>query len=89
MARDPKGNWVVQDEPTPGFANTIDGHKEFIASLVSSEDETIVINEVLPDNKGNFKNKNGEYSGYIEVKNVSDKSINIANYSLSNSEKVS
>lgn len=89
MARDPKGNWVVQDEPTPGFANTIDGHKEFIASLVSSEDETIVINEVLPDNKGNFKNKNGEYSGYIEVKNVSDKSINIANYSLSNSEDVS
>lgn len=89
MARDPKGNWVVQDKPTPGFSNTIDGHKEFIASLVSNEEKTIVINEVLPENKGNFKNEKGDYSGYIEVKNISDKTINIANYSLSNSEDVS
>ncbi|UKI58983.1 MAG: lamin tail domain-containing protein [Clostridium sp.] len=32
---------------------------------------------MLAENKGNFKNENGEYSGYIEIKNISDESINI------------
>lgn len=89
MARNEKGDWVIMDKPTPGFANTIDGHEEFLASLISNEEDSIIINEVLPENKGNFKNENDEYSGYIEIKNVSNKTINIANYSLSNDENVS
>lgn len=89
MARDEKGNWVIQEKPTPGFANTIDGHEDFLSSLMSKDAETIIISEILPENKGNFKNENGEYSGYIEIKNVSDKTINVANYSLSNEEDVS
>ena len=89
MARDAKGNWVIQDKPTPGFANNKDGYDEFLKSLESSENKKIVINEILAENKGNFKNENGEYSGYIEIKNISDESINIKNYSLSNDESVS
>ncbi len=89
MARDEKGNWVIQDKPTPGFANNIDGYHEFLKSLESPESKKIVINEILAENKGNFKNENGEYSGYIEIKNISDESINIKNYSLSNDESVS
>ena len=89
MARNAEGKWVVYSDPTPGFANTIDGHNEFIKSLESEEKTNIVINEVLPNNKGNFKNSRGEYSGYIEIKNIGDKSVNISNYSLSDSESVS
>ena len=89
MARDSKGSWVIQTQPTPGFANTVEGHKEFLASLISEDNKTVVINEILVNNKGNFKNLSGVYSGYIEVKNVSSKTINIANYSISNSEDVS
>lgn len=89
MARNNDGEWVVYEEPTPGFANTIDGHTAFIESLVSTEKSDIVINEVLPNNKGNFKNDKGEYSGYIEIKNVGDKTIDISNYSLSDSESIS
>ena len=40
-------------------------------------------------NKGNFKNQAGEYSCYIEIKNISDKSVNLDGYSLSNDESVS
>ena len=89
MARDTEGAWVVQDKPTPGFSNNVEGYNKFLKSLESSESKKIVINEILAENKGNFKNENGEYSGYIEIKNISDESINIKNYSLSNNESVS
>ena len=89
MARDLNGKWVVQTEATPGYANTKEGRSEFLASLISDEDKVIEINEILANNKGNFKNKNGEYSGYIEVKNVSKNRVNLANYGLSNSEVAS
>jgi len=84
MARNAEGKWVVQNKPTPGYANTIDGHTAFINSLTSEKEGLIEINEVLPNNKGNFENKYGEYSGYIEVRNKSDKSVNLAGYAISN-----
>lgn len=89
MARDLNGKWVVQTEATPGYANTKEGKIEFLASLISDDEKVIEINEILANNKGNFKNKNGEYSGYIEVKNISKNSVNLANYGLSNSEVAS
>ena len=89
MAREGNGNWIIQNVGTPGFANTKEGHIEFLASLISNEDKTLEINEILANNKGNFKNENGIYSGYIEIKNVSKNTIDLANYSLSNSEDIS
>lgn len=85
MARNSEGKWVVQTSPTPGYSNNKEGHEKFISSLISDEEKTIVINEILPENRGNFKNNEGIYSGYIEIKNISDKTIDITNYSLSNS----
>ena len=57
MARDTEGTWVVQDKPTPGFSNNVEGYNEFLKSLESSESKKIVINEILAENKGNFKNE--------------------------------
>ena len=88
LARDDKGSWVIQDKPTPGFANNVEGHKAFIKSLMAEGESELEINEILAENKGNFKNENGEYSGYIEIKNISKKTINLEGYSLSNSEDV-
>ena len=51
-----EGSYLTLDEINPMF----------IYAFIASEDEkTIVINELLPNNKGNFVNENGEYSGYI------------------------
>ena len=89
MARDEKGNWVIQDKATPGYANTLEGYEEFLKSLLYEGESVLKINEVLAGNKGNFKNGNGEYSGYVEIKNVSDKTVDLSEYGLSNSEEVS
>ncbi len=89
MARNAEGKWVIQNSPTPGYSNNVEGHNKFLESLMSDEEKTIVINEFLPENRGNFRNESGEFSGYIEVKNISDKSVDLENYSLSNDENVS
>ncbi len=89
MARNTDGKWVNQIKPTPGFANTNEGYEAFIKSLLIEGESDIVINEILPNNKGNFINRSGEYSGYIEIANNGEKTINIGNYSLSNDEIVS
>ncbi len=89
MARNLEGKWVNQSKPTPGFANTNEGYEAFIKSLLIEGESDIVINEILPNNKGNFINRSGEYSGYIEIANNGEKTINIGNYSLSNDEIVS
>ena len=83
MARDDKGSWIITI-PTPGYANNTKGHEEFLNSLMIEGESELKINEILANNKGNFKNKSGEYSGYIEIINTSNKSINLENYSLSN-----
>ncbi len=89
MARDLNGSWVIQSVGTPGYANTKEGHTEFLASLVTNEDKALEINEILANNKGNYKNENNEYSGYVEIKNISKSTIDLANYSLSNDQNVS
>ena len=89
MARDENGKWVIQTQPTPGYSNNVEGHKAFLLSLETSDEKELEINEVLADNKGNFKNDKGDYSGYIEIKNISKKNINLEGYSLSNSEDAS
>ncbi len=84
MGRDLEGFWHIYNQATPGFLNTLEGYTAFIASLNSTEDNKLVINEVLPNNKGRFQNLNDEYSGYIELKNTGDKTINLSSYAISN-----
>lgn len=83
MFRNLNGEWKISTNPTPGFPNTEEGLKAYRQSLLALNDD-IKINEVLPRNKGNFKNLTGDYSGYIELINTSSKDINLSNYSLSN-----
>ncbi len=88
MYRDEVGSWAITDTPTPGYANTIDGHEAFLKSLIL-EDQTLIINEFLINNQGNYLNEENKLNGFIEIKNISDDTINLENYSLSNDENVS
>lgn len=82
MARDSEGNWVKTNEITPGFDNNKEGRNKYLESLKTTEDY-LIINEFLPNNKGNY-NVNGEFLSYIEVKNTGSETINLYDYFLSN-----
>ena len=82
MARDSKGNWIVTDKPTPGFENSTTGYQAYLESL-KTENNGIVISEVLPSNKGNFTMDN-MLTGFIEITNNQDVAVNLKNYSISN-----
>ena len=84
MYRDNDGKWQRGLEPTPGFANTKEGLNEYYNSLEELSDD-LIITEILPRNKGNFMTKAQDYSGFIEITNNSNESINISSYTLGNS----
>lgn len=88
MARDANGKWIIQSLPTPNQPNTIEGYEAFLNSIQQVDDERLIINEFLPRNDGNFMIEGKRY-GFIEVKNVSDETISLANYSLSDSRNES
>lgn len=81
MARNNEGNWIVTSSSTPGFMNTEEGRTAYIESLKAEETE-IEITEVLPNNSGHFMDQFGNYSGYIEIKNKTDKTISLKEYGL-------
>lgn len=82
MARDSKGNWITTDDITPGFSNNKEGRNNYLKSLYSKNTD-IIINEFLPNNKGNFIT-DSQFYGYIEIKNNSSEDINLKNYYFSN-----
>lgn len=82
MSRNSKGEWIITADITPGYDNNEDGRTLFLADLVSTVDEPLIINEFLTNNKGNFS-VNGEFLTYIEIKNTGDSTINLSEYFLS------
>lgn len=83
MARTLEGEWQVVKLVTPGYSNTSEGHQDFINSLIA-EDNSILINEVLVRNGGQFKDKYNDFTGYVELKNNTNSKISLKEYSLSN-----
>ena len=81
MARNSKGEWVVTSDITPGYDNNEEGRKNYLAGI-KLDDDDLIINEFLTNNKGNF-NVDGEFLTYIEIKNTSDRTVNLSNYFLS------
>ncbi len=84
MIRQGDGSFAVSQIATPGYENSKEGFKEFTANIKTTEEKELVISEILPNNKGHFKDAFGEYSGYIEITNVSGGLVNLKGYSVSN-----
>ncbi|MCI8545527.1 MAG: hypothetical protein HFH09_04805 [Bacilli bacterium] len=81
MARNNEGNWIVTSSSTPGFINTEEGRTAYIESLKADINE-LEITEVLPNNAGHFTDQYGNYSGYIEIRNKTNKTISLKEYGL-------
>lgn len=85
MMRDGDGKWFVSEFGTPGYPNTEAGLEAYYASLYSEDTGELIINEFMARNKGNFRNKDGVYTGFIEFKNVSDHNVDLGQYTLGDS----
>ena len=83
LARDNDGSWHVYGVATPGYINTLEGYDSFVKNLTLEEDPLLTITEILPSNDGHFKDSYGEYSGYIEILNISNNSVNLKEYAIS------
>ena len=84
MFRDNNGKWQRGLELTPGFANTKAGLVAYHNSLEELNND-LIITEILPRNKGNFLTKANDYSGFVEITNMSKERINLSEYTLGNS----
>ena len=67
--------------PSPGYANTEDGCKAYRASQTVTG--PLIINEVMPSNCSYLMQSDGEYYDWVELKNISENSLDLGNYALS------
>ena len=67
--------------PTPGYSNDAEGYELFCAAHTASS--PLVINEVMVYNDSYNRQPNGEYYDWVELKNVSEEPIMLAEYYLS------
>lgn len=69
--------------PTPGFENSEEGYEEYLKTLTLPE---LTINEVLASNS-KYNPVNGQYYDMVEVKNNTDKPLDLTGYSFSDKRK--
>ncbi len=74
--------YEVTDRASPGYDNTDAGVEEYRATQIPSSG--LIISEVMPSNNQYLLQNDGNYYDWVELKNVSDISIQLKNYSLSN-----
>lgn len=58
----------------------------FFFISISSIAQGLVINEVVPISDGAYSDEDGDHSDWIEIRNMSDQSIQLAGYTLSDDE---
>ncbi len=67
--------------PTPGYSNDVEGYELFCAAHTATS--PLVINEVMVYNDSYNRQPDGEYYDWVELKNVSEEPIMLAEYYLS------
>jgi hypothetical protein len=87
IGRGGDGKWVVFRQSTPGYENSTAGYLAY-ATARKSTASPLKITEYLPRNQGNFLLKNVGFPGYIEITNISDKSVDLNGYYLGESADV-
>ena len=82
-------SWALQDSgeyfesllPSPGYSNTEEGHRMFRSSQTVSG--PLIISEVMPSNAKYMIQDDGEYYDWVEVKNISEETVALSGYALS------
>lgn len=77
------GEFQTTMQATPGYENSKAGYEQYIKELMIEEADDLQITEILPHNKGHFKDQYGNYSGYIEITNTGSNTISLKGYTLS------
>ena len=75
------GIFAASAYPSPGFVNSQDGCSSFRSTQVVNG--PLIINEVMPSNCSYLMQSDGEYYDWVELKNISEDSIDLGRYALS------
>ena len=81
--RTDNGTYTETELISPGFENSEAGHQQFRDS--QSVLGALAVWEVMPSNARYMIQRDGEYYDWIELKNVSDAVIDLADYAVSDS----
>lgn len=76
------GSYLETELATPGFENTEAGYQAYVATRIIPG--PLMISEVMPSNSTYYRQSDGEYYDWVELQNISDSAINLADYALSN-----
>lgn len=83
--RQSHGSWAECDRPTPMFTNSDEGYAQFIKT--HNKLDELIITEVMSRNENTLPDENGYFNDWIEIKNNSNKTLNLENYWLSDDSK--
>lgn len=78
-------SWALTEDyaaslPTPGYANTQDGRRQFLENTKPLG--KLAISEVMPANDSYMRQSDGGYYDWVELCNTSDQSIDLSQYYL-------
>lgn len=79
----PDGTYMETERFSPGFENTDEAHAQFRSSQQIYG--ALAVSEVMPSNGRYLLQRNGEYYDWIELKNVSNAAVDLAQYAISDS----
>lgn len=82
LARQSNGVLSPCPEASPGYENSSAGHEAYLASLGVTE-APVQITELLPANKSNLLDSDGDFSDWIELCNVSGDACDLDGFYLS------
>ena len=76
--------WSKSIFPTPGYENSAEGYEQFQQSLVAKG--PLVINEAMSYDDGVLWSGERGYCDWVEIKNISDKPVQLSDYWLSDDD---
>ena len=85
MALGNGGEWAQSLYPTPGFENSAAGYEAFQETLAPAD--ALVISEAMVANTKTYSDGTFGYCDWVELKNISDSTLSLSGYYLSDSLK--
>jgi len=79
---DDSNSWSFFLEASPGAANKATAYEQ-VADMPRAEEQNLLINEILTDNRTSLADEDGDLEDWIEIYNPGPAPINLENYWLS------